>query len=158
MRPPRAIPLLVVLCASLAVLPVAARQAPKTTAPALTDVRGLWVLRTSLTSAKSITAMVSAAKAGGFNTLLVQVRGRGEAFYTSAVEPPASELDAQPASFDPLALPIELPTTRTPVALISSKDRSLSPVAKLFAETARVVVDEMFDKRPKRSSRRPRAS
>jgi uncharacterized lipoprotein YddW (UPF0748 family) len=54
------------------------------------------VQRTSLTSAKSITAMVSAAKAGGFNTLLVQVRGRGEAFYTSAVEPRASELDAQP--------------------------------------------------------------
>jgi len=108
MRAPRAILLLVVLCASWPVLPVAARQAPKTVAPALTGVRGLWVQRTSLTSAKSITAMVSAAKAGGFNTLLVQVRGRGEAFYTSAVEPRASELDAQPASFDPLALTIEL--------------------------------------------------
>lgn len=110
MRPPRALLLVVVLCASLAVLPVAGHQAaPKSTAPAhLTDVRGLWIQRTSLTTPKSIAAMVSAAKAAGFNTLLVQVRGRGEAFYTSAIEPRASELDAQPSSFDPLAQTIEL--------------------------------------------------
>jgi uncharacterized lipoprotein YddW (UPF0748 family) len=67
------------------------------------DIRGLWVLRTSLTSPESIAAMVRSASQGGFNTLLVQVRGRGEAFYRSDIEPRASDLDRQPASFDPLA-------------------------------------------------------
>src|SRR5262245_50508392 len=110
MRPPRALHLVVALVVSLAVWPVAAGQAvPKpAAAPDLTDVRGLWVLRTSLTTPKSIAAMVAAAKSAGFNTLLVQVRGRGEAFYASAIEPRASELDAQQSSFDPLALTIEL--------------------------------------------------
>ena len=69
------------------------------------EVRGLWVLRTSLNSAKSIDAVVRAAEAGGFNALLVQVRGRGEAYYRSDVEPRASDLDGQPMTFDPLAYP-----------------------------------------------------
>jgi uncharacterized lipoprotein YddW (UPF0748 family) len=67
------------------------------------EVRGLWVLRTSLSSARSIDAVVRTAESSGFNTLMVQVRGRGEAFYTSALEPRATELDGQPAAFDPLA-------------------------------------------------------
>lgn len=67
------------------------------------EVRGLWVLRTSLNSPRSIDAAVRIAETSGFNTLLVQVRGRGEAYYQSAIEPRATDLDAQPASFDPLA-------------------------------------------------------
>jgi uncharacterized lipoprotein YddW (UPF0748 family) len=81
-----------------------ARVAP--TKPA--DVRGLWVVRTSLTSRDRIAAMVAAAGRGGFNTLMVQVRGRGEAFYKSTLEPRSSELDGQPADFDPLAVTLEL--------------------------------------------------
>ena len=50
--------------------------------------------------------MISAAEAGGFNTVLVQVRGRGDAYYTGRVEPRAPELAARP-EFDPLALVIE---------------------------------------------------
>ena len=46
--------------------------------------------------------MVAAARASGFNTLLVQVRGRGDAYYQSAIEPRAAELAAHPG-FDPLA-------------------------------------------------------
>jgi uncharacterized lipoprotein YddW (UPF0748 family) len=46
--------------------------------------------------------MVAAAEAGGFNTLLVQVRGRGDAYYSGTIEPRAAELTAKP-SFDPLA-------------------------------------------------------
>ncbi len=76
------------------------RAAP---APAPDEVRALWVVRTSLTSPASIRAMVASARAGGFNTLLVQVRGRGDAYYQSRVEPRADALAAQPASFDPLA-------------------------------------------------------
>ena len=68
------------------------------------ETRGLWVLRTSLTSEERIRTMVRTAQAAGFNTLRVQVRGRGEALYRSAIEPRASDLDGQPATFDPLAV------------------------------------------------------
>ena len=66
------------------------------------ETRALWVLRTSLTSPASITALVRTAHEQGFNTLLVQVRGRGDAYYASELEPRAADLSHQPASFDPL--------------------------------------------------------
>ena len=71
------------------------------------ETRGLWVLRTSLTSEDKIRTMVRTAQAAGFNTLMVQVRGRGEALYRSAIEPRASDLDGQPADFDPLAVTLD---------------------------------------------------
>jgi len=67
------------------------------------EVRALWVTRSSLTSPQAIDAMVRSAASSGFNTLLVQVRGRGDAFYASTIEPRAELLDGQPAAFDPLA-------------------------------------------------------
>ena len=67
------------------------------------EVRALWVTRSSLTSAGTITSLVTTAQQQGFNTLLVQVRGRGDAYYTSTLEPRAADLARQPASFDPLA-------------------------------------------------------
>jgi uncharacterized lipoprotein YddW (UPF0748 family) len=70
------------------------------------QTRALWVTRTTLTSPESIRQMVAAAQAGGFNTLLVQVRGRGDAYYTGALEPRAAELAGKPA-FDPLATVLE---------------------------------------------------
>src|SRR5918996_6099316 len=69
-----------------------------------TEVRALWVVRTTLTSPEKIHQLVKAAAENGFNTLIVQIRGRGDAYYKSRVEPPASELKDQPVSFDPLAL------------------------------------------------------
>ncbi|HEX7283701.1 MAG TPA: family 10 glycosylhydrolase, partial [Vicinamibacterales bacterium] len=66
------------------------------------EVRALWVTRATLTSPASVTQMVKAAKNGGFNTLIVQVRGRGDAYYRSSLEPRPSELALQP-DFDPLA-------------------------------------------------------
>lgn len=68
------------------------------------EVRALWVVRTSLTSVPKIQAMVKAAAENGFNTLIVQVRGRGDAYYRSRHEPRAMELKDQPADFDPLAV------------------------------------------------------
>jgi uncharacterized lipoprotein YddW (UPF0748 family) len=68
-----------------------------------TEVRALWVLRTSLESPEAIRRMVSAAGASGFNTLLVQVRGRGDAYFNQGVELRAPVLAAQPEGFDPLA-------------------------------------------------------
>lgn len=73
------------------------------TAADAAEVRGLWVTRASLTSPASIAALVQTAQAQGFTTLLVQVRGRGDAYYTSDLEPRAAELARQPRSFDPLA-------------------------------------------------------
>ena len=71
---------------------------------AQTEVRALWVVRTTLTSPEKIRQLVSAAADNGFNTLIVQIRGRGDAYYNSKVEPRAVELKDQPATFDPLAL------------------------------------------------------
>ena len=68
------------------------------------EVRALWVVRTTLTSPEKIRAMVQAAKDNGFNTIIVQVRGRGDAYYTSRKEPRAIELKDQPLGFDPLAV------------------------------------------------------
>lgn len=68
------------------------------------EVRALWVVRTTLTSPEKIRQLVSSAADNGFNTLIVQIRGRGDAYYDSRVEPRAIELKDQPASFDPLAL------------------------------------------------------
>jgi uncharacterized lipoprotein YddW (UPF0748 family) len=93
--------------AALALLLAAGPAAQEAYAPD-GETRGLWVLRTSLTSPASIQAAVRAAETGGFNALLVQVRGRGEAYYQSAIDPRASDLDRQPVSFDPLALTLEL--------------------------------------------------
>ena len=70
------------------------------------EVRALWVIRTALGSPEQVRSMVERAGAGGFNTLLVQVRGRGDALYASAHEPRAQSLPDDP-SFDPLQLAIE---------------------------------------------------
>ena len=67
------------------------------------ETRALWVLRTSLSSPESIATLVRTAREHGFNTLLVQVRGRGDAYYNDGLEPRALDLHRQPASFDPLS-------------------------------------------------------
>ena len=66
------------------------------------EVRALWVTRASLTSPESIASLVRSARASGFNTLLVQVRGRGDAYYADGLEPRADGLSSQRADFDPL--------------------------------------------------------
>jgi uncharacterized lipoprotein YddW (UPF0748 family) len=89
----------------LACLAAAGVAAPATTpdAASLPEVRALWVTRSSLATPAAIAAMVQSAAASGFNTLLVQVRGRGDAYYASRIEPRAEALAGQPATFDPLA-------------------------------------------------------
>ena len=80
--------------------PLAARAHSE---PEDTETRGLWVTRSSMVSPSSIAAVVRTARTAGFNTLLVQVRGRGDAYYAGQLEPRATDLARQPASFDPLA-------------------------------------------------------
>lgn len=74
----------------------------------LSEVRALWVTRSSLVSPAAVTEMVRQAQAGQFNTLLVQVRGRGDAYFSDGLEPRAAALAGQPASFDPLAAVLKL--------------------------------------------------
>lgn len=62
------------------------------------EVRALWVIRTSLTSSGQIIDMVRRAKESGFNTIIVQVRGRGDAYYHSRWEPRAEDLKGTPGS------------------------------------------------------------
>jgi uncharacterized lipoprotein YddW (UPF0748 family) len=83
----------------LACLSFAVGQAPRDS-----EVRALWVVRTTLTSPEKIQQLVNAAADNGFNTLIVQIRGRGDAYYKSRVEPRAIELKDQPSTFDPLAV------------------------------------------------------
>ena len=78
--------------------PVAAIQA----AAVEDEIRAMWVLRTSLTNPGSIQRLVASARDHGFNTLIVQVRGRGDAYYRGALEPLPADLLRQPATFDPL--------------------------------------------------------
>ena len=84
-------------CVSALLAPVAPAQ----------EMRGLWVVRTGLTSPAEVDRVVDSAAAGGFNALFVQVRGRGDAFYDAEREPRSLLLHGQPAQFDPLGHLIE---------------------------------------------------
>ena len=76
-------------------------------APAGAEMRGLWVVRTGLTTPAAVDRVVDQAATGGFNALFVQVRGRGDAFYDSRRAPRSPLLRGQPADFDPLARLVE---------------------------------------------------
>ncbi len=67
--------------------PRAAAPVPRTA-----EVRALWVVRSTLADPDSARAMVRRAAEAGFNTLILQVRGRGDAYYRSRWEPPPPAL------------------------------------------------------------------
>jgi uncharacterized lipoprotein YddW (UPF0748 family) len=66
------------------------------------EMRGVWVVRTALSTPESADAAVDDAARAGLNALFVQVRGRGDALYASRLAPRSEVLRGQPASFDPL--------------------------------------------------------
>ncbi|MBE3577007.1 MAG: family 10 glycosylhydrolase [Limnochordales bacterium] len=76
------------------------------------QIRAMWVVRTALTSRESIERFVDDAVTHGFNTLIVQVSGRGDAYFRSEIMPPAEELIWAPKDFDPLATVLELAHAR----------------------------------------------
>ncbi|MAB88740.1 MAG: hypothetical protein CMJ90_04690 [Planctomycetes bacterium] len=69
--------------------------------PILSDSRATWVVRTQLTSRPRIDRVVEEAVAAGLNALIVQVRGRGDAYFQGGLEPPPPSLAE--TTFDPLA-------------------------------------------------------
>jgi uncharacterized lipoprotein YddW (UPF0748 family) len=88
---------------ALAVLSLLLLRAPAGAAPP-DDTRGLWVLHSTLTSRDRIDTLVRQAATSGFNTLFVQVRSRGDAFYAGSIEPRGAGITA---GFDPLAHVLE---------------------------------------------------
>ena len=92
----------------LAIIPLQQIAAPAVlvtnmAAPPPNEVRALWVVREAMTSPSEVSRMVKSAKEAGFNTLIVQVRGRGDAYYNARWEPRASSLENESTDFDPLA-------------------------------------------------------
>ena len=79
--------------------------APSSSSRRVSETRGLWVVRSTLVHPDSVRAMVARAADAGFNTLMVQVRGRGDAYYLGGIEPRAEGIQGGPA-FDPLALAV----------------------------------------------------
>lgn len=73
----------------------------------LPPVRALWVVRTALVHPDSARAAVARADAAGFNTLLVQVRGRGDAWYASSREPGPEPLLGGDPAYDPLRVVLD---------------------------------------------------
>lgn len=63
------------------------------------SIKALWVVRDILKSKTDIEKMLNDAEAARITDLFVQVRGRGDAYYKSALVPLAEGLDG---SFDPL--------------------------------------------------------
>lgn len=66
------------------------------------ELRALWVVRDALRSPQAVERMIDFAHEARFHLLFVQVRGRGDAFYHSATEPPGGELEFPIEEFDPL--------------------------------------------------------
>lgn len=72
--------------------------------------RALWVVRDALTSPTRIRRMIKDAHHSGVTDLLIQVRGRGDAYYPSSFVPIAPALErawSRKGRFDPLALVID---------------------------------------------------
>src|SRR5687768_11871246 len=62
--------------------------------------KALWVVRDRITSAHAIDELLADATTRGIFDLVVQVRGRGDAYYRSDLEPRAAAL--ADSDFDPL--------------------------------------------------------
>lgn len=64
--------------------------------------KALWVVRDRITNAGAIDDLLADAVERGIRDLVVQVRGRGDAYYRSALEPLAEPVDRLMGGFDPL--------------------------------------------------------
>jgi uncharacterized lipoprotein YddW (UPF0748 family) len=62
--------------------------------------KALWVVRDKITTKTAIDDLMADAATRGIHDVVVQVRGRGDAYYTSTLEPRAESVSAD---FDPLA-------------------------------------------------------
>lgn len=70
------------------------------------EVRALWVVRFTLSDEDLVRRMVDDADRAGFNTLIVQVRGRADAYHRSDLEPRGEPVRGGD-DFDPLQITID---------------------------------------------------
>jgi uncharacterized lipoprotein YddW (UPF0748 family) len=91
---------------SLLLAPVGAfaQPSPGPAAPAAPEIRAVWVdgFHAGIRSPEEAAQLVADAKRVHLNTLIVQVRRRGDALYAGGLEPPLDDPGYQP-SFDALA-------------------------------------------------------
>ena len=79
------------------------RKLSKSTAVQPSDeIRALWVVRDALTTPEAIDRCIDLAVQSRFHILFVQIRGRGDAWYNSSLEPHALDLRYPIQDFDPL--------------------------------------------------------
>ena len=64
--------------------------------------KALWVVRDRITTAEAIDTLITDAATRGIFDLVVQVRGRGDAYYASSLEPRAEALATEPDPLDHL--------------------------------------------------------
>lgn len=82
---------------------------------AVSEFRGLWVdaYREGFKSREQVDRLIEDARKANINTLIVQVRRRGDAFYLKSIEPRTEDPDLTPG-FDPLAYLIERARAQQP--------------------------------------------
>ena len=68
--------------------------------------RYLWVVRTALTAKKNIDEMIQFATLNRINNIIVQVRGRGDAYYNSKIVSKSNLIKIK--KFDPLSYTLKL--------------------------------------------------
>lgn len=66
------------------------------------EIRAAWVVRHALVSKEEIDRAIDYAVSARFQLLFVQVRGRGDAYYRSDLEPPGDDIVRPVTEFDPL--------------------------------------------------------
>src|SRR5215216_6531797 len=81
--------------ATMLMVPSASEAAP----PAGFETRAIWVVRHALTTPGRVVQIATEMNA---NTVLAQVRGRGDAFYKSDLAPLGESMGGSPQGFDPL--------------------------------------------------------
>jgi uncharacterized lipoprotein YddW (UPF0748 family) len=99
--------------AGLVLLPVSA--SPAQAVSGTPQYRALWVdaFHEGLKSPQQVEKLVADARRANVNTLIVQVRKRGDAYFNRSIEPRASDIQG-PLEFDPLAYLLELAHAATP--------------------------------------------
>jgi uncharacterized lipoprotein YddW (UPF0748 family) len=95
-----------------ALVPVSTSPAQAATAP---EYRALWVdaFHPGIKSAGQIEKLVADAKRANINTLIVQVRKRGDAYFNKSIEPRATDIRG-PFDFDPLDYLLRLAHSASP--------------------------------------------
>ena len=90
-------------------------SSPVQAAAAQPQYRALWVdaFHDGMKSPAQVEKLVADAKRANLNTLIVQVRKRGDAYFSHSIEPRATDIQG-PSDFDPLGYLLRLAHASTP--------------------------------------------